>query len=603
MFIMKEFDSFYNTYNARHLNPKEVAETFIYSENYEKLIQNNHSIILGARGCGKTTLMKMLTLPALHTWAGAEAENIRKNIPFYSIYISTDIYWDVKNQIYSSQLECFGTFADKISRFSVNTNVFKAVCETFRDIIEIDLQTEDEEKEIELCQALIKAWQLKSTIPKLEYIIDSLNERVDQVNQLIQHVIFNVKKEEEIPTQDYFNLSFESSLQLIIPLFERIYSIVNKRKWALCFDELEFAPIWLQKTLFASLRSRAQYILYKLSASPILPTELEKSLRKEYGATPGNDVQMIKMWSSTGNKTFSRKLIDSLLKKKNNQTSSDIFFGTNDVYNKDPDSYIEGSPFYKELQELIAKDDAFAQFLTDYHVDIQKPLATSSRQKDTLFRKIKPIVYFRNFYLESNKRQPKGKTKAALRGRKMSELYSGIEILCKVCDGNPRWLIGIINSILAKAKPTSADKKVQALELFNAARRFKNVIANIPIGENSTYNLFEIINKIGAYFSEQVLGPDFNMDPRGTFVVNENPLEVDQSIIDLIEKGISQGAFILLDSADDAFDFEIRNQRFKFSYLLSILYKLPIRVYPSTRLSECLKDGDNVEDLQIYLFD
>ncbi|NCI51377.1 hypothetical protein GWC95_15720 [Sediminibacterium roseum] len=595
-------DSFYNTYNARHLNPREVAERFIYSASFEKLVQNNHSIILGARGCGKTTLMKMLTLPALQSWQGDEAPHIRTSMPFYAVYISTDIYWDVKNNTYGSQLAPFGSFSERLSHFSVNTNVFKALCETFRDIINIHLEDRDENKEIQLCRAMIKAWKLPLTIPKIEYVISALNNRVDDVNQLVHEVIYNANGPDDVPNEEFFNLSFESSIEYLIPFFETVYDIANKKKWALCFDELEFAPLWLQQKLFTSLRSRSsQYILYKLSASPILPTALEQSLKSTYSASPGNDVQMIKMWSSSDNEDFSLKLIDSLVRKKDRSLKTETFFGTNDIYNKSPDSYQSGSVFFKQMTELIKKDDSFRDFLAKYHINITNPLPNNDNQKDTLFRKIKPIVYFRNYFIDENRKGKSGITKITYRSRKVNELYSGIEILKRVCDGNPRWLIGITNSILSKTTGRECDKKTQAAELLNGAERFSNVIANIPVGE-SQYTLLDILERTGNFFNDQVLGKRFQMDPKCSFTVNDSKFEIDNALVDLLEKGVSQGAFILLNSDSESFDFEIRNQRFKLSYLLSVKYKLPLRRYPAIKLSECLQPVPDEDDSQMSLF-
>lgn len=595
--FMKPIDNFFHTYNARHLNPSEVAKSFIYSENFEKLIQKNHSLILGARGCGKTTLMKMLTLPALTAWEGEMAERIKTKIPFYAVYISTDIYWDVKNQTYSTQLQRFPKFSHLVSVFSVNVNVFKALCDTFKNIITYELLSDDEDKEIELCRLLIKAWKLPLVVPKLSYVVDALNERIDVVNQLIQHVIFNCADDSEINEHDFFNLSFESSIEYIIPIFERIYGLPPNKKWALCFDELEFAPIWLQQKLFTSLRSRTQYIIYKLSSSPILPRELEKSLQHEYGASPGNDVEMIKMWSSKENETFSRKLIEFLLKERGIELRADEYFGTNEIYNKTHESYVKGSSFHKEMMELVSKDDSFRDFLKDYNVDVSNPVPANDRQKDTIFRKIKPIVYYRNFYIDENSKES-GKVK--YRGRKTGELYSGIEVLSKVCDGNPRWLIGTINSLLVKSNGGIPDKRVQFQELMNSANRFANVIANIPIGTNNSYSLQELIYRLGSYFQEQLLGTEFKMDPKGTFVVDDNEI-IPPSILELIEKGASQGAFILLDTNDTNFDFEIKGQRFKLAYLYSLLYKLPLRKYPNIKLSDCIK-GIEEDQTQISLF-
>jgi hypothetical protein len=591
-------DDFYFTNNARHLKPIEVAESFVWSHNFSKLIQNNHTVVLGARGCGKTTLMKMLTLPALNNWRDERAQHIKNGISFYGVYISTDIYWDVKNQTYGSQLQMFGNFSRIISTFSVTSNVFTSLCDTFSYIIEYEIGHDNEEREIELCKNLIRAWKLPQIIPTLKRVKEALSGRIDEVNQLIQNVIFNCKPGDSIPLNEYFDLSFESSVEHIIPVFERIYNLQSK-KWALCFDELEFAPLWLQEKLFKSLRSRNQFILYKLSASPVLSPALEDLLKGEYSATTGNDVQIVKMWNSKDNETFSQQIINSLLDKRFGAADSSTYFGTNDIYNKYTKSYDEGSEFYSQVVELARKDISFRRFLESKSVNSENPIMGDKDQRDVLFRKIKPIVYFRNYYISENvigERNTK-------RRRKSAELFSGIEVLCKICDGNPRWLIGIINAILSKSNEHKAESAVQAKELMNAALRFKNVIGNIPIGANNTISITTLIDKIGSYFTNQVLGEEFLMDPKSTFEIDFSKMDLAENLVDLIKKGISQGAFTLLDSNDDSFDFDIRGKRIKLSFLFFILYKLPLRNYNSVKLSECLKEGDTQQSFQPKLFE
>jgi hypothetical protein len=592
-----KIDDIYPAYNARHLKPNEVGESFIWSANFEKLIQNSHSVILGARGCGKTTLMKMLTIPALNSWNDKRATVIKDRIPFYAVYISTDIYWDVKNQISSIQLEKLRNFDEIISAFSVNSNVFTSLCDTFQYII--DEKEFDESKEIELCKYLIESWQLNQVIPKLKFVKRAVNKRIDEVNQLVQDLIFNYKEGDEIPHRSYFNLSFESSIEAIIPVFEGIYGIENKKSWALCFDELEFAPLWLQRKLFRSLRSRKQYILYKLSASPILSRELENLMQSEYAATSGNDLQLIKMWNSSDTEIFSLQIIDSLLNKKFNGRKAAEYFGSNEIYNSS-NLYRKGSTFYKKIIELAKKDYSFSEFLKVRNINPANPLMNDKDLKDTLFRKIKPIVYFRSFYIDEvgiNKR----KKKVNYRSRKKEkELFSGIEVLAKICDGNPRWLIGIINSIVQKSTEKSAEKQLQFDELHSAALKFRNVIANIPIGNNTNLPLIDIIDRIGNFFRNQILGEKFRMDPRGTFEVDINPSEVSDDIIFLLEKAVSQGAIILVDSNDDSFDFKIRGKKFKLAFLFSLLYSIPLRNYPDTKLSKCLRGVELINQKTLF---
>lgn len=148
-----------------------------------------------------------------------------------------------------------------------------------------------------------------------------------------------------------------------------------------------------------------------------------------------------------------------------------------------------------------------------------------------------------------------------------------------------------------------AKSSTQYNELYLIAQKFKNVINNIPVGENNKLSIMDIIDKIALYFKDQILGNQFKMDPKGTFVVDEKENLIPNHILDLIEKGISQGAFILIGTNDDAFDFEIRNQRIKLSYLFFVLYDLPIRKFSEISLSRCLKGTDLSNINQMSLFE
>ena len=61
--------------------------------------------------------------------------------------------------------------------------------------------------------------------------------------------------------------------------FQEIFkntSFVNQKKfkWALCFDELEIAPEWLQKKIYTEyLRSTNQSLLFKITSTPLIDWE------------------------------------------------------------------------------------------------------------------------------------------------------------------------------------------------------------------------------------------------------------------------------------------------------------------------------------------
>ena len=60
----------------------------------------DHSVLLGPRGWGKTTLLKMLTRPALDAWAqqhGSEFHRPREPSPaFEAVYVPSDVRWSIE---------------------------------------------------------------------------------------------------------------------------------------------------------------------------------------------------------------------------------------------------------------------------------------------------------------------------------------------------------------------------------------------------------------------------------------------------------------------------------------------------------------------------
>lgn len=89
----------YSSYNARFLTPMQVAQSFIPSQNFEKLLLEDHCQIIGPRGSGKTSLLKMLLPDAIDNWKHHRAEHYREKINFSSVFIPTDIVW--KHQLES----------------------------------------------------------------------------------------------------------------------------------------------------------------------------------------------------------------------------------------------------------------------------------------------------------------------------------------------------------------------------------------------------------------------------------------------------------------------------------------------------------------------
>jgi len=93
MTIEPQVRAFFEAFNAKHQQPREVAENYIYSRHLNDLGGPYHAVLVGPRGSGKTTLLKMLQPAALSAWQGARAHSLRAQIDYSGVFISSDISW------------------------------------------------------------------------------------------------------------------------------------------------------------------------------------------------------------------------------------------------------------------------------------------------------------------------------------------------------------------------------------------------------------------------------------------------------------------------------------------------------------------------------
>lgn len=89
-----EAPTVFESFNARSLGPEQVAQTFVAPSHFAKLVARCHSTLIGPRGSGKTSLLKMLQPHALESWQSEEARAFRSTIDFTGVFIQTDISWN-----------------------------------------------------------------------------------------------------------------------------------------------------------------------------------------------------------------------------------------------------------------------------------------------------------------------------------------------------------------------------------------------------------------------------------------------------------------------------------------------------------------------------
>jgi energy-coupling factor transporter ATP-binding protein EcfA2 len=602
------FDSF----NARSLDPSQVAATFVPSLVYKKLIKRRHTIIVGPRGSGKTTLLKMLQQMALEYWSHEDADEYRSRIDFTGVFIPTDLIW-------SEQLRSLGFGLDDqtvrlLGNAAFTTQVLRALTSSMLDRIRpsgrpgahqfrrVKLSPESESG---LAAAINDAWHLKTRVPSLLAIEQALSVRMLRIYEIAskEALLGRESRRRRLAETDFLQLHFLQSAAVAIDVFN---DLADERdgKWALAFDELELAPEWIQDELVKLLRSTDQRFIFKLAMSPL--THATLASRKSASPSAGQDFDQIALWypNKRDAYAFCEELWNSMLsngkyprKPPQEVLGSSFLHSTPDDWSKAGGAYGYGTRLFNTFKNLSKVDASFRRYLKNKRIDLNKIEQLDESKRAANIRKIVSLVVLREFYRTQTDHDA---PEVRFRSRK-TNLYTGAEALFAISEGNPRWFIGITENLLDRWKDVTRpiEDSIQADEITKAARRYLAMLATIPTTAKPVTTLLQILESIGTFFYDQAVRADFVAEPPATFIVDN---AVPREIVDVLEPAVNSGAIVLVpEHKGEAFVSDLRGKRFRVSYLLGPVFKLPLRLGRATSLSRILILNKANSDSQLGL--
>jgi hypothetical protein len=606
----------FNSFNARALNSKQVAATFVPSSQYSSLCRRCHTIVLGPRGSGKTTLLKMLQQPALEMWGHPDADSYASRIDFTGVFIATDVSW-------GEQLKSLGhgkldeATHKLLSIATFTTHVLHAVVSAMehrvsgyddvaRLIKRVSLSRTDEAAFVTY---VARAWHLDGILPTLSGLRLSLTRRLLQVREIAskEALLGADQRSQRLETHAFLHLHFLRGAAVAIELFDEIVHEKGSR-WALLCDEIELAPKWIQSELLQCLRSTDDRFLFKLALNPF--TDNSEFLSEASSAAAGQDFEQLALWYAEKRDAlhFCNSLWAELFQSHQSKLLPPIkVFGASqfDAFPQDSkpqaSAYGPESRWAKKFVSLAKKDSSFRQYLDSRNINLRSMHLLQENEQAAEVRKIAPIVAIRDFY-----RQEGDGPGAQLRSRKIPLLYSGAESIFSITEGNPRWFLGLMGSFLDFAGPISPGTRidivrasVQARELLKVAQRFAATLKTIPMLEKSPdgIGVLQLIRKIGRYFHYQAVVQPFRPEPPGSFIVDSGTSE---SMLVALGQALNAGAIVYVpDEEAQLILTSLRGKRFRPSYLLAPLYRFPIRLGASVSLSTIMRwreeDGPDEE--------
>ena len=488
------------TFNSRYLTYSEIAQEFVLTKNFKELLKPCHSILLGTRGCGKTTMLKMLHPSAVREYQKIHSEF---SLDFYGVYIPADRQWSLILEQLDKETEHIN-FYEKVSHSLVNVNILLAFMDTLKTLF--DDGSFDATVKMQYLSSLVTLWKLGKNIPPI----------IDIIRLNLKGMIIDIKN--AISDSDFSFVfpyvcksNFEDTISLAVELFNSLFEDPCK-KWALCFDEMEIAPEWLQRKIVnGCLRSIDQSLLFKITATP----DWKVCNNNHKSPTQGNDFEFIKCWNYDYSSTMEWRIFcDSIIES---QVLSKYGITQNEFMSllSDPKKH-ELNFFFHELPKV---DNGFYEVFQKENYDEKNGVIEI---KNWIQRKKKyryPVLFCRYSWF-MQKRQF---------GIPFENVYLGDWLLYKMADGNPRVFCNILGDIvlcLLSSKGKLMPKLPALRDIVTDYSKHYYEGASFLLEEYKTefgiFSFEELVNQIGRFFQNELLSNNYNPSPITMFTLSKS---------------------------------------------------------------------------------
>lgn len=601
--------TFLDPFNAKAMTFREVAATFVPSEKFSLLAGKWNALLIGPRGSGKTTLMKMLSVEALRVWDGETSTAHRDKVTYTGIYVPSDIAWGEMVKALSSTLD--ETTTNFVSAAAFLTNVLQSVVMAMQSRLNVSetkgpgaqfRQASCSGADLERAITEIsELWKLTTRSLSLQGLANALGQRLVDIKRKANLIAAHKSLTFEEVTQlmPYLGLPLVESVSGAVTLFDHAIG-EPEAFWALLLDEFEVAPVHLQKEVLTSLRASPTKLLFKVALAPCGPhTLLDISATTQ--PTRENDYKQVELWYA--DRDDAQEFCDHLFESRKRNwervppaaTAEDVFGASGyAIVDETGESavisaYGRGTLWEREFAQLAQKDPSFAAFLEQKKIDPSNLDPSPSAPNGNTIRKIAPVVAFRNAY--------KARGEGKKRGRKpFNSAYSGWSAICAMSEGNPRWLIGIINAIAANAPKDSENLpvsvKAQQEQLTGLSQAFAEIMRAAATGQlrglDTAVPVYETLERIGLYFHNRLVRDRFVEDPPMSFVVEG---DTSQDTENALRIAMNHGALVCYESSDSLGGYSsLKGKRFRLAYLLAPEFKLPLRKSKAVSLATALDE-------------
>lgn len=449
---------------AKTFGDDKLVTEFYPTSSYLSLFNEQHEILLGSRGSGKTAILRMLSYSCLSRISHPAVRRFSQERRYFGFYIPLHLEFMASLPQDSPD----GTGNTEFFQFAFNCAAAKAFLGEIRALTRNTFADPHDRlrKQSVLIERISSMWLLGASSKFANF--DDIADEIDRM--YFQQQPWKDGTTAPIPL---FAKHLFAPIMAILPQICRELNVdVNESHWLACVDEAEFIKPAYLRCFNSFMRSEKRPIVLKLATQPYKYTTLETHIPGVVAESNGNDFSFRSIDLAWNSEDF-RCLADHILDRRLNRTelfstsvSLAAFVGK--IGDDDPKDY-----FRADVGENIATDDwILAEILKEVSQErrtrFERIRGNPERVSSDYFKKFSPVFYMR--YLK----------RETAPGNRKAGLFAGPEMIRSIADGNPRRFILIMHDMFEQSRTSKLGPKNQheVLELF-AEREFERA-AGLP---------------------------------------------------------------------------------------------------------------------------
>lgn len=424
---------------ARNFSDSKITREFCPVSSFWSLFNDQHEILLGTRGSGKTFLLKMMRYSMLKTINHPIAKQLVSEKKFLALYVP--MYLEFVTHLAagdSSEEEQVQLF-----QFAFNCLLAQSL------ITELDAILSEETDKY---KRALKNLNLTSDLNKMWFInegdeVSDLFSLTTKLKKMFYN--FDVSTGDLATVPSVFKRQIGASLLVVKELVAHQLGLAEEPTWIICIDEAEFLTLPLQRCINSVFRSDSRRIALKVATLPYYHKTLE-TLERSITVSVGNDFnyRVVDMkFDGSDFISVTNALCAHRMKTRFNSRLEieklEDFVG---VCGKDD----QVDYYRKELGvEETSYDKITAQIISELSKKRRKSASKYPNPRKTIYDKFAPVFFVRRMYRLSNK------------GNSVPGWYAGGAMIRKISQGNPRAFIQIMNKLFEKARKSELTPKAQ----------------------------------------------------------------------------------------------------------------------------------------------